>query len=78
MDASRFGSVVLVLLGLYALKRIASTKRKVAPLPPGPKGIPILGNLADLPPSGSKEWEHWLKHKALYGMIEPDVAGFCI
>ncbi|KAI1202934.1 putative cytochrome P450 oxidoreductase OrdA-like protein [Nemania serpens] len=38
-------------------------------LPPGPKGLPFLGNIADLPPHGEREWEHWLKHKDLYGSI---------
>ncbi|OJJ51826.1 hypothetical protein ASPZODRAFT_2108113 [Penicilliopsis zonata CBS 506.65] len=38
-------------------------------LPPGPKGIPLLGNLFDLPPPGEQEWQHWLKHKDLYGPL---------
>lgn len=38
-----------------------------APLPPGPKGLPILGNLNDLPKPGQFEPRHWLKHKDLYG-----------
>ncbi|KAJ9647671.1 hypothetical protein H2204_000301 [Knufia peltigerae] len=40
-----------------------------APLPPGPKGLPILGNLNDLPKPGQFEPRHWLKHKDLYGPI---------
>ncbi|KAK7983339.1 hypothetical protein PG989_010741 [Apiospora arundinis] len=39
------------------------------PLPPGPKPKPIIGNLGDLPPPGAREWEHWAKHKDLYGPI---------
>lgn len=38
-----------------------------SPLPPGPKGKPIIGNLLDLPAAGKQEWRHWLKHKDLYG-----------
>ncbi|KAK5996243.1 Multifunctional cytochrome P450 monooxygenase [Cladobotryum mycophilum] len=38
-------------------------------LPPGPKGIPFIGNIFDLPPKGTIEFEHWLKHKNLYGPI---------
>ena len=38
-------------------------------LPPGPKPLPILGNINDLPPTGALEYEHWLKHKDLYGPI---------
>ncbi|KAK5992051.1 Cytochrome P450 monooxygenase CLM2 [Cladobotryum mycophilum] len=37
--------------------------------PPGPKGVPLLGNIFDLPPKGVPEHEHWSKHKALYGAI---------
>ncbi|KAI1444238.1 putative cytochrome P450 oxidoreductase OrdA-like protein [Annulohypoxylon stygium] len=39
------------------------------PLPPGPKGIPLVGNLNDLPQPGVLESEHWLKFKELYGPI---------
>lgn len=41
------------------------------PLPPGPKPKPIIGNLGDLPPAGAREWEHWAKHKDLYGKDSP-------
>ncbi|KAI0408983.1 cytochrome protein [Xylaria palmicola] len=44
-------------------------KRKPGPLPPGPKGLPLLGNIADFPSPGQPEWEHWLKHKDIYGPI---------
>lgn len=39
------------------------------PLPPGPKPLPFLGNIADFPPAGVPEFEHWLKHKDIYGGI---------
>ncbi|KAI1119073.1 putative cytochrome P450 oxidoreductase OrdA-like protein [Nemania sp. NC0429] len=44
-------------------------QRRPLPLPPGPKGLPFLGNIADFPPEGELEWEHWLKHKDTYGPI---------
>lgn len=39
------------------------------PLPPGPKGLPVIGNLNDMPPPGVLEAHHWLKHKELYGGV---------
>lgn len=59
--------VVLGAVGLYILKTFLTPKKTPAPLPPGPKPKPIVGNVADLPPPGEQEWVHWLKHKDLYG-----------
>ncbi|KAI1191509.1 putative cytochrome P450 oxidoreductase OrdA-like protein [Nemania serpens] len=42
---------------------------KRPPLPPGPKGLPLVGNIAGLPSPGEREWEHWLRHKDIYGPI---------
>jgi hypothetical protein len=39
------------------------------PLPPGPQGLPLLGNVNDMPPPGILECDHWLKHKDVYGPI---------
>ncbi|KAK7900779.1 hypothetical protein LTR67_003063 [Exophiala xenobiotica] len=60
-----------IVLGLVAILYVLSRPRNAgsAPLPPGPKGLPVLGNLNDLPKPGVLEAHHWLKHKDLYGPI---------
>jgi hypothetical protein len=35
------------------------------PLPPGPRGWPLLGSFFEMP--DSFEWLHWAKFKSLYG-----------
>jgi hypothetical protein len=45
------------------------TRERRLPLPPGPRGHPLLGNVSDLPKPGEYEAQHWLKHKELYGML---------
>ncbi|KAF7586776.1 hypothetical protein BBP40_008346 [Aspergillus hancockii] len=63
------GSALLGLAVLYLAKIILVPKKLPAPLPPGPKPKPIIGNLGDLPPPGKQEWVHWLQFKKLYGPI---------
>ena len=37
---------------------------------PGPTPLPLVGNIKDFPPNnGVPEYQHWLKHKDLYGGI---------
>lgn len=50
----------IVLLSFFGIK-----KRKR--LPPGPRPLPILGNINDFPAHGELEGPHWAKHKAAYG-----------
>ncbi|KAI0204333.1 cytochrome P450, partial [Astrocystis sublimbata] len=63
------GFLLFTLLLAGAIVVSVTRKPKRGPLPPGPKGWPLLGNVTDLPPSGAREWEHWIKHKELYGPI---------
>ncbi|QPG99207.1 hypothetical protein C2857_001197 [Epichloe festucae Fl1] len=44
-------------------------KSQKLPLPPGPKPLPVVGNIRDLPPSGKPEFQHWSKFKDLYGPV---------
>lgn len=65
-------SIILAIVA-YAAVRIVQLvrKKKPYPLPPGPKPWPILGNITDLPKTGVREWEFWLKHKETYGQSHP-------
>lgn len=58
-----------VLIAFYLLAFIKLKYKKIAPLPPGPRGLPIVGNIRDLPPPNSLEFLHWVKHKEIYGPI---------
>ncbi|OKL56052.1 hypothetical protein UA08_08613 [Talaromyces atroroseus] len=63
--------MLMLMLWLWLIARLAaylaSYKRKR--LPPGPRPLPLLGNIRDFPPDGTPEYQHWLKHKDLYGGI---------
>ncbi|KAI3549231.1 O-methylsterigmatocystin oxidoreductase [Colletotrichum abscissum] len=50
---------------IYSRRRTPNQRK----LPPGPKPLPLLGNIRDFPPEGTPEHLHWLKHKDLYGPI---------
>ncbi|KAI0516774.1 cytochrome P450 [Xylaria bambusicola] len=65
--------VLIIFLGAslafsYYIVRSLRYRQRLA-LPPGPKGLPILGNLNDLPKGDGMECHHWLKHKEKYGPI---------
>ncbi|KAF4473096.1 O-methylsterigmatocystin oxidoreductase [Fusarium albosuccineum] len=65
-----FGLVISIALALF-LRGVfgASEDANRPPLPPGPKGLPLVGNLNDLPKPGVLEAHHWLEHKQQYGPI---------
>lgn len=54
------------IVSLLIIKHFQS-KKDVRPLPPGPKGTPLLGNVNDMPKPDAMPWLHWLEHKELYG-----------
>ncbi|KAF9033183.1 cytochrome P450 [Panaeolus papilionaceus] len=57
--------VTVALLGLYIVKRWIS--HPIAPLPPGPRAWPLIGNLLDMPTS--QEWLTFAKWGKKYGPI---------
>ncbi|KAI0430659.1 cytochrome protein [Xylaria sp. FL1042] len=65
------GSGILLATALSVVVRIVLLllEKKPGRLPPGPQGLPFLGNILDLPAGGERECEHWLRHKDTYGPI---------
>ncbi|KAK6341966.1 hypothetical protein TWF730_001450 [Orbilia blumenaviensis] len=57
----------ILALFTYLVYRYYSRDRRR--LPPGPKPLPLLGNVRDFPPAGVPEFQHWLQHKHRYGPI---------
>jgi hypothetical protein len=54
-----------VLAGVGVLSWLYQMRRTRFPLPPGPKGWPVIGNLLDLPKV--KEWETYHSWSQTYG-----------
>ncbi|EGU78724.1 hypothetical protein FOXB_10751 [Fusarium oxysporum f. sp. conglutinans Fo5176] len=61
-------SAILFLVGV-ALAILYLRTRPRKNLPPGPKPLPILGNIRDMPDGTTPEYQHWIKFKDLYGPI---------
>jgi hypothetical protein len=67
-----FGSLFIctgfvTLVYICVTKLLAKAPRNTQ-LPPGPRGLPLIGNVLDLPQAGEFEAHHWAKHKDVYGM----------
>ena len=60
---------VLIAIGiLYSINRYFHWMQ-AGPLPPEPRGIPLLGSLNEMPKPGIIMCHHWLKNKDLYSPI---------
>ena len=46
--------ILFVFLALFILRAFLRRLTQVASLPPGPKGLPLVGNVLDMP--AEKEW----------------------
>jgi hypothetical protein len=57
---------IILLLALYVVRRLIFSKYFRVPLPPGPSGWPIVGNLFDLP--SRHLWEKLADWAPIYGM----------
>jgi hypothetical protein len=60
---------IALALTVYIIRKVIIGRNSRLPLPPGPKGLPLVGNVSDLPPAGTPEWRHWLEHKDQYGPL---------
>jgi cytochrome P450 len=58
-----------VLLSVFVYFGFIRKKGSGLPLPPGPKPLPVIGNLRNLPPAGKLEYTHWLSFKERYGPL---------
>lgn len=60
-----FLDALLVALGAFLIKALAN--RKSPPYPPGPRPLPLVGNVVDMP--SEKEWLTFARWKNKYGPI---------
>ncbi|KDQ64958.1 hypothetical protein JAAARDRAFT_116817 [Jaapia argillacea MUCL 33604] len=63
-DSLTVVDIALALLAAWLLKRLWSRKTQL-PLPPGPKGLPLIGNLLDMP--STEEWKTLAQWTHEYG-----------
>ena len=66
--------ICLVAFALIVIKVISYSKR-IPPLPPGPKGYPLIGNALDMP--SEKEWVTFAKWGKIWGtssLLDPVVS----
>lgn len=69
MDHLHTLDIVLGLSALYILYALSVRRkaRTILPLPPGPKRLPLIGNLLDTPKGFPAAF--WALHESLYGAL---------
>lgn len=55
----------LLFAALWVFQKLPRWKRASAPLPPGPKGFPFIGNVLDMP--SEKEWQTFARWGETWG-----------
>ncbi|KAL1751253.1 cytochrome P450 [Schizophyllum commune] len=75
MSLTNSGPILLSALAGIAVYLLSRRRRDALPLPPGPKKLPLVGNLFDMP--NSFEWERYMEWAKEFGtdIIHLDVAG---
>ncbi|KAH7364665.1 O-methylsterigmatocystin oxidoreductase [Rhexocercosporidium sp. MPI-PUGE-AT-0058] len=63
------GLIAVVSFLSYLIYQYLNSNTNRQKLPPGPRGLPLVGNVNDFPPADVPEFQHWLMHKDLYGPI---------
>lgn len=58
--------IALGVAGVLLVWQLLKKKATAAPHPPGPKGLPVVGNVADMPTS--HEWYKFAEWGKQYGM----------
>ncbi|KAF9036068.1 cytochrome P450 [Hymenopellis radicata] len=66
LSCLHFFDAFFAIIALHLLRRLFFSKHSF-PLPPGPPGLPILGNIFDMP--SDKDWLTYAKWGELYGDI---------